>query len=133
MGKEKLLPVLAIAVLLMGCLSALYVNAIELDSNTIKIKNVEYTINQIFSLAKTKTIITDDGKKTGVALDDLIINSGNKCLSCNKYTFKSKDGYQQTVTWDYLKKGVLTKENRVYFSNTAHAFWVKDVIEIEVE
>ena len=133
MGNEKLLPVFAIAVLLIGCFSALYVNAIEVDSKTIKINNEEYTINQIFSLVNTRTIITDEGEKTGVALDDLIIKTGSICSLCNAYTFKSKDGYQQTVTWDYLKKGVLTQENRIYFSDTAHSFWVRDIVEIEVD
>jgi len=132
MGKEKLLPVFAIAVLIIGCFSSLYVNAIEGDSKTIKINNEEYTIRQIFNFANTRTIITDDGEKTGVALDDLIINTASKCSSCNAYTFKSKDGYQQTVTWDYLQKGVLTEDNRIYFSDTAHSFWVKDIVEIEV-
>ena len=132
MGKEKLLPICAIAVLLIGCLSSLYVNGIEIYSNTIKINNDEYTMDEIFSLAKTRTIITDDGEKTGLALDDLIISAGYTCISCNVYTFKSKDGYQQTLTGDYLQKGVLTKDNRVFFSNTAHAFWVKNIVEIEV-
>ena len=132
MGKEKLLPVFAIAVLIIGCFFSLYVNAIEGDSKTIKINNEEYTISQIFNLANTRTIITDEGEKTGVALDDLIINTAGKCYSCNAYTFKSKDGYQQTVPWDYLQKGVLTEDNRIYFSDTAHSFWVKDIVEIEV-
>lgn len=132
MGTEKLLPIFAIAVLLIGCFSALYVNAIEVDSKTIKINNEKYTINQIFSLVNTRTIVTDEGEKTGVALDDLIIKTGSICSSCNAYTFKSKDGYQQTVTWDYLEKGVLTQENRIYFSNSAHSFWVRDIVEIEV-
>jgi len=132
MGKEKLLPVFAIAVLLIGCFSALYVHAIEVNSKTIKINDQEYTISQIFGLADTRTIITDEGEKTGVALDDLILKTGSKCYSCSTYTFKAKDGYQQTVTWDYLKKGVLTDENRIYFSDTAHSFWVRDLVEIEV-
>jgi hypothetical protein len=132
MGKEKLLPVFAIAVLLIGCFSALYVHATELDSKTIKINDQDYTISQIFNLANTRTIITDEGEKTGVALDDLIVKTGSKCSSCNTFTFKAKDGYQQTVTWDYLKKGVLTEENRIYFSDTAHSFWVRDIVEIEV-
>jgi hypothetical protein len=132
MWKEKLLPVIAIAVLLIGCFSALYVNATEVNSQTIKINDQEFTISQIFSLANTRTIITDKGEKTGVALDDLIIKTAGKCSSCNAYTFKAKDGYQQTVTWDYLQKGVLTKENRIYFSDSAHSFWVRDIVEIEV-
>jgi hypothetical protein len=133
MGKEKLLPVCAIVVLLIGCFSTLYVYASQVDSNNvIKIGNKEYTINQIFSLANTRTIITNEGEKTGIALDDLIIQTYGECLSCDDYTFKAKDGYQQTVNWDYLKKGVLTRETCIYFSDTASSFWVKNIVEIEV-
>ncbi len=132
MGKEKLLPVLAIVILLIGCFSALYVNASQADSTSIKINNEKYTISQIFNLANTRTIIINEGDKTGVALDDLIIKTIGTCPSCNDYTFKAKDGYQQTVTWEYLKKGVLTRDNRVYFSDTASFFWVKNIVEIEV-
>ena len=32
-----------------------------------------------------------------------------------------------------LKTGILTDYSRVYFPNTAHTFWVRDVIEIEVK
>lgn len=133
MGKEKVLPVFAIIVLIIGCFSALYVNAIEVDSNTIKINDKEYTISQIFSLANTRSIITNDGEKTGVALDDLIIKTLGECSFCNEFTFKAQDGYQQTVGWEYLQKGVLTKENRIYFYDTASSFWVKNIIEIEVK
>lgn len=132
MGKEKLLPVLAIVILLIGCLSALYVNATEVDTNTIKINSNEYTLNEIFNTINKRTIITDEGEIIGVALDDLIIKTNSKCSSCTLYTFKGKDGYQQTVTWEYLQKGVLTKENRIYFSDTSSFMWIKNIVEIEV-
>jgi hypothetical protein len=133
MGKEKLLPVFAIIILLIACFFALYVHATEVDSEKIKINNQEFTINEFFSIADTRTIITDEGEKTGIALDDLILKTGSLCPSCNTYTFKAKDGYQQTVTGDYLQKGVLTKDKRIYFSDTPHSFWVRDIVEIEVK
>lgn len=132
MGKEKILPVLAIVILLIGCLSALYVNATEVDTNTIRINDKNYTLNEIFNMVNKKTIITNEGEKTGVALDDLIIKTNSKCSNCISYTFKGKDGYQQTVTWEYLQKGVLTKENRIYFPDTSSFLWVKNIVEIEV-
>lgn len=132
MGKEKLLPVLAIVILLIGCLSALYVNATEVHTNTIKINDKEYTLNEIFNFVNKRTLVTNEGEKTGVALDDLIIKTNSKCPSCNLFTFKGKDGYQQTVTWEFLQKGVLTKENRIYFSETSSFLWVKNIVEIEV-
>lgn len=132
-GKEKLIPIFAMIVLLIGTFSAIYVNATQVDKDTITINSQEYTIEQIFSIAKPKTIETDEGIKSGVSLKDLMIKVGISCTSCNKYTFKAKDGYQQTVDFEILKSGILTDYSRVYFPNTAHALWVSDVIEIEVK
>jgi len=133
LGKEKLIPILAMVVLLIGTFSAIFVNATLVDKNTITINGNEYSIEQIFSITESKEIETDEGKKSGISLEDLMIQSGISCLTCYKYTFKAKDGYQQTVDFDTLKSGILTKYNRVYFPNTAHALWVRDVIEIEVK
>jgi len=133
MGKEKIIPVFAMILLLIGIFSAIYVHANQINKDTININGDEYTINQIFSIAKTKTIETDKGEKTGASLEDLMSKVGVSCSSCSKYTFKAKDGYQQTVDYKTLKTGILTENKRVYFPNTAHALWVQDVIEIEVK
>ena len=132
-GKEKLIPIIAIFVLLIGIFSAVYVNATQINKNTITINEQEYTIEQLFIIGMKKTILTDDGEKTGISLDDLIKKLGILSNECNQYTFKAKDGYQQTVNWDFMKKGVLTEDSRVFFSDSAHALWVRDVIEIEVK
>ena len=133
MGKEKFIPVIAMILLLIGIFSAIYVHANQINKDTITINNEEYTIDQIFSLAKTKTIQTDEGEKTGVSLEELMNKVGISCTNCNKYTFKAKDGYQQTVDYKTLKTGILTKESRVFFPDTAHSLWVRDIIEIEVK
>jgi len=133
MGKEKFIPVIAMILLLIGIFSAIYVHANQINKDTITINNEEYTIDQIFSLAKTKTIQTDEGEKTGVSLEELMNKVGISCTDCNKYTFKAKDGYQQTVDYKTLKTGILTKESRVFFPDTAHSLWVRDIIEIEVK
>ena len=133
LGKEKLIPIFAMIVLLIGTFSVIYVHASQIDKNTITINDQEYTIDQIFSVTESKTIETDEGIKSGVSLADLISKVGISCTSCSKYTFKAKDGYQQTVDFEILKTGILTDYSRVYFPNTAHALWVSDVIEIEVK
>jgi hypothetical protein len=119
-------------VLLVGSSSAIYVHATTIDKETITINNNEFTIDQIFSLTERITINTDEGKKTGVALDQLILLNGVICGSCNKYVIKGSGNYQQTIEWDIFKTGVLTDFSRVFFPNTAHSLWVKDVYEIEV-
>ena len=133
LGKEKLIPIFAMIVLLIGTFSAIYVNATQVDKDTITINGEEYTIDQIFSIARSKEIETDEGMKSGISLEDLMIKVGISCVSCSKYTFKAKDGYQQTVDFEILKSGILTDYSRVYFEDTAHALWVSDVIEIEVK
>jgi hypothetical protein len=133
MGKEKLVPVFAMILLLIGVFSTLYVHASQVDKDTIKISGREYTIDQIFSIASTKVIQTDEGEKTGADLEELIAKTGTDCSSCNQFTFKAKDGYQQTVTREIMKTGILTSSSIVYFPDTAHTFWVRDVIEIEVK
>jgi hypothetical protein len=118
--------------LLIGTFSAIYVDANQIDKDTITINGQELTIDQIFSIVESKTIETDGEIKSGVSLEDLITKVGISCTSCSKYTFKAKDGYQQTVDFETLKSGILTNYSRVYFPDTAHALWVRDVIEIEV-
>lgn len=131
-GKEKIIPILAIFILLVGTASAIYVNATISSTDLIKINNQDYSIEEIFSLGKNITINTDEGEKTGVSLENLIIRLNIGCPSCFKYIIKGRDGYQQTIDWEILKTGILTDYSKVYFPNTAHKFWVKDVIEIEV-
>ena len=133
MGKEKIIPILAIVFLITGTTSAIYVHEAQINKDTITINGQEYTAEQIFSTAEYKTIETDEGIKSGVSLESLMVKVGITCPSCNKYTFKAKDGYQQTVDFETLKSGILTNYSRVYFPNTAHALWVRDVIEIEVK
>ena len=133
MGKEKLIPVLAMIVLLIGIFSAIYVHATMINKETITIQGKEYTIDQVFSITQTKTIVTDEGEKTGVALDDLIKKIGFGCTSCHNYVFKAGDGYQQTISWDLMQNGVLTENRKIYFPDTAHALWVHAIVEIEVK
>ena len=132
-SKEKIIPILAMTLILVGVFSTLYVHASTADKETITFDKQDYTIEQIFKLSKTKTIQTDDGEKTGVALDDFIIKTSDSCYSCHKYTFKAKDGYQQTVDWNLIQKGIITQDRQVFFPDTAHTLWVKDIIEIKVE
>ena len=134
MGKEKIIPILAMTVLVIGSFSALFVHANQLivEKDTIVVNGEKFTTKELFESVNLRTIQTDEGNKTGLALDELIIYSGVNCPLCHKYTIKAKDPYQKTVNWDDMKKGVFTDYERVYFKDKAHAYWVYDVVEIEV-
>lgn len=133
MGKDKLIPVIAMILLLIGVSAAIYVHATQINKDTITIKGEEYTIDQIFTLAEKKTVTTDEGEITGVSLEDLMKKAGVSCTSCSTYTFKAEDGYSKTISYNILETGILTKERRVIFPDEPHALWVQDVIEIEVK
>ena len=76
---------------------------------------------------------TDDGEKTGISLDTLILDTGLENPETYEYTMKASD-YQQTVKWEHIQTGILSQEQmKVYFPTLAHAFWVHDIIEIEVK
>ena len=132
LGKEKIIPIIAMSLLLIGTGSAIYAYESQTDSKSITIDGNQYSLEQIFGLGNLKTVDTDNGKKTGVSLEDLIYSLGINCPDCNMYTIKGSDRYQQTVTWDILKTGILTEFRQVFYPKTAHYLWIKDVIEIEV-
>jgi hypothetical protein len=122
MGKEKIIPIFAMVLLLIGTFSTLYVHAL---SQTSVVEEGDILIN-----GETYSI---EGEKTGIALDELITDSYDGCYNCNNYLIEGEDGYKKTVDWSMMQKGILTEESRVFFPETAHAFWVRDVVKIEVK
>lgn len=134
MGKEKLIPILALIVLLIGSGSTVYVYAtqpvIKVDLDNITIYNKEYTIEELFSTVEPR--VFDSMNFSGIALDDLIIKAGVECPSCNSYTITGEDGYQKTVTWENMRNGLLTADKMTVFSDLPKAFRVRDVVEIGV-
>lgn len=133
MGKEKFIPILALVIILISGISTIYVYATQIEKDTITINGEEYTIEQIFYLGEIKSIQTIEGEKNGIGLEDLIQKIGIGCRSCFEYTIKAKDGYQKTVPWSIMKTGILTDNKRVFFPDTPKAFWVGDIIDIEVK
>lgn len=138
MGKEKIIPIFAIIVLLIGIFSTLYVHASRssnvVEEGQIVIAGETYSFEEIFSSTEQKTIETTEGEKTGVALDNLIINNFKTlCYSCHDYIIEGEDGYKKTVDWYMMQKGILAENGQVFFTDSARAFWIRDVIKIEVK
>ena len=131
--KEKLIPLFALIILVIGTSATAYVYATQSDAKTVTINNQKYTIDQIFFIAKSCTIKTfDETIFTGIALDDLIIKVGVKCPACHEYTLIGADKYQKTVSWDDMQNGLLTLEKTVVFSNLPKAYRIKNIVKIEV-
>ena len=133
-GKEKLIPIFASIILLIGSGSLVYVHAthinIDSDNYIITIYNKQYAFSSLFSIAETR--VFDYLNYTGIALDDLIQKIGVNCPSCSNYRIIGEDGYSQTVTWENMQNGLLLINRKIVFSDLPKAFNIRDVVEIEV-
>ena len=129
MGKEKLIPISAFIVLLIGSLSSVYVYGVQIDSEYININGTDYTIGQLLFIGEERTF--ED--YYGVALDDLIVKIGVSDPKNHEYTIIASDGYQKTVKWENMKNGLLTNEGQSIFSDLPKAFRIKDIVKIEVK
>jgi len=133
LGKELIFSVTAAIFLLIGTASAIYVEQNFISKDTIEINGQDLSFDEIVILAGSRTIKIDEEEKTGAPLEKLIQKLNLNCPSCSLYTIKGADGYQQTVEWEIMKTGIITDEPRVYFPETAHKFWVSQIVEIEVK
>jgi len=129
MGKEKLIPIIAVAVLFIGSLSSIYVYATQITSEHIDINGQEYTVDQLFFIGEERNIETF----SGIALDTLMMKIGIPEPEKHEYTIIASDGYQKTVKWENMKNGILTEEGQSIFSDLAKAFRIIDIVKIEVK
>jgi hypothetical protein len=131
MGKERLLPIFALLILLTASTSSLYVYATQTTTDTLFVNGQHYTIDQLFSLTKPRMF--NDSQYTGIALDDLMLKTGVSHPEQHTYTLRGADEYEKTVTWENMKNGLLTKNRESIFSDLPKAFRVKDIVTIEVK
>lgn len=129
MEKKKLISIFAIIVILVGIGSSVYVNAAQVDSKHINVNGQDYTIDQLFDISEEKTYET----YSGIALDDLMVKTGVENPEEHEYTIIGQDGYQQTVKWENMINGLLTKDGKSIFTDLPKAFRVKEIVEIKVD
>jgi hypothetical protein len=131
MGKDRLLPILAVLILITASTASLYVHALKTTTETLTINGQDYTIDQLFSLVKPRSL--NGSEFTGISLDGILLKTGVPNPEQHQYTLRGSDGYEKTVTWDNMKSGLLTKNRESIFSDLPKAFRVKDIVTIEVK
>jgi len=131
MGKDRLLPILAVLILITASTASLYVHALKTTTETLTINGQDYTIDQLFSLVKPRSL--NGSEFTGISLDGILLKTGVSNPEQHQYTLRGSDGYEKTVTWDNMKSGLLTKNRESIFSDLPKAFRVKDIVTIEVK
>ena len=135
---EKIGIAIAILLLSMSLVSAIYLK--EREEKTEKIVAEGYIIvngenislDEIFKKCSIIEIEAMGENYSGVSLSCVINLSNVENPQEHEYTIVGADGYAKTVSWDDMKKGILTKERKTIFPHLRKAFWVKDVIKIEV-
>ncbi len=121
--------------ILVGSFSALaYTHFNKKESEKVVVNGVEFrwdTLNEEYD-----TIVVQDHE--GVPLTVIIEDAGVEDPASHDYKFIAGDGYLKTVTWSDMETGILSAEgdeahdHMVVFGSKARAYWVYDLVEIEV-
>ncbi len=99
------------------------------ETETITVNGKQYDWNKIYGEFPTTNIDSHEG----ILLSEIINDTGLKNPSNHEYKITASDGYQKTVSWSNMRNGLLVKKDkRVVFPELAKAFWVENVVKIEV-
>jgi len=131
LDKERIIPILAVIVIIIGIGSTVYVNAIQSKSGEeITIGDEVFEFEYLFLNCQQRDFT--EINSSGIALDDIIIKSGVSSPDNHDYTIIGTDAYQKTVTWEDMKNGLLSEDKQVIFPDLPLAFHVRDVIKIMI-
>ncbi len=131
---EKIVVSMAILLLLVGFLSNAFVSEKKLtekEMDYIEINGRKISIDEIFEKCEAKEIEAKNKSYYGVPLACLIGMAEVENPEMHEYEIIASD-YQKTVSWEDIEKGILTRERNAIFPHLPKAFWVKNVIKIEV-
>ena len=135
---EKIVLIIAIFLLSMGLVSGVYIEKEKDENETLfadgylQLEDSFLALDNIFSSCASHICVTDRGNYTGVSLSCIINISQVQYPEMHDYAIIALDGYMKTVSWMDMKKGILTDERYVVFSHLPRAYWIKDLLRIEV-
>lgn len=132
----RVLGIIAVVVLIAsGALFACNVSLkAEVETDFFTVNGKEYGWNTTFEEFEIVTLEDAQGNPwEGVMLADLITDAGVADPENHEYKLVGADGYTKTVGWSDMETGLLTKnEKRVFFPDLPKAYYVSDLVEIEV-
>ncbi|MBC7081469.1 MAG: hypothetical protein H5T44_04435 [Thermoplasmatales archaeon] len=126
---EKIVVSIAILLLAIGILSNAFF--VEKKSDYIGVNGKRFTM-EIFEKCELKEIEAKNKSYYGLPFVCLIEIAGVENPETHNYIIIGADSYQKTVSWEDMEKGILTRERRAIFPHLSGAFWVQNVIKIEV-
>ena len=121
---------IAAAAVLIGSFTALaYVTLTEESTDEISVNNESYRWEDLSGLFNK----TEMDGQLGYPLDEIIIASGVDRPEDHEYKVVGSDGYVRTFSWEDMSSGLLVEEGKkTVFPDKERAFWVRDVVRIEV-
>jgi len=116
--------------MIFGSLSALVYNAMNTRSTDIlTVNGKDYDWNTL----ESDFDIIEFGGHVGISLEKILDDSGIADPETSSFRFIGSDGYEKEVPWGDLTNGIIDiEEKKVIFPELAKAFWVRDLVEIEV-
>lgn len=133
---EKIAVSLAILLLSIGIVSAITLPEEKMGEEKmgdyIEVNGEKLYMDEIFEKCIERQIEAMGENYTGISLACIINLSNVGNPEEHEYSIIGADGYQKTVSWEDMKKGILTEKRRTIFPHLRKAFWVGDVIKIEV-
>lgn len=116
--------------IIIGSLSALVYNAANTKSTDIlTVNGKEYDWEALESDFDT---MESEGH-SGIPVVDLLEDAGIDDPKGRSFRFIGADGYEKEVPFSDMDNGMIdTDEKKVIFPGLAKAFWVRDLVEIEV-
>jgi hypothetical protein len=117
-------------VILIGSFSALAINTLnQKESEKFNINGKEYEWDTLYDDFDTVVVQEFEGVPLTILIEDAEVEEP----STHQYKIVGADGYFKTVTWRDMESGILTlEEKKVVFETKAKAYWVRDVVEIQV-
>jgi len=132
---ERLVPLVAACLLLLGTLSTIYVTSFQGRESTayIEVNGVAVSIDRLYAAYGEQSLETSIGEThAGIAFTDLAGEAGIADPAAHVYRIIASDGYSKEVAWKYVQSSIITREKRIIFAELPQQYWVRDIVEIKV-
>lgn len=127
------LGVVAAVILIFSCAAFAYTLVPQGDASKVVVNGMYFSWDDISEDYEVVAFEAGDLEFEGVALGQIIIDSGIEDYTDHDYKFVGADGYEKDVGWEDVESAYLVLEDKkVVFPGQTKSFWVRDLITIDV-
>ncbi|MCK4757606.1 MAG: hypothetical protein KAS67_04065 [Thermoplasmata archaeon] len=127
------LGIVAAVILISSCAAFAYTLIPQGDASKVIVNGMDFSWDDISEDYESVSFEAGDLEFEGVALDQIIIDSGIQDCADYEYKFVGADGYEKDVGWEDVETAYLALEDKmVVFPGLTKSFWVRDLITIDI-